>query len=846
MKTRQLIVLALILLSSIRICQAQNYFVNTYGLNANPCLSIVCTDNCFFTAAPIMSNSNILAFKTDPAGNILWSKQISITNAPFLLLQDIAQAADGGYLILLYNQIPGPVYSYQTVIKLDQSGNFLWTRSYSSISSNVANRIIKNNDNGYLFVGGGCNGNNYVFKCDQHGAIVWQKQFTSGGGDALNIATHDYNHFVVSGYIGTDLVFFEIDVSGNLYWQSVISIPNLGIGTFSLKPTLDNGYVATGQVMLLTGNQNHAFIAKINATGILSWLKVYTVPGSESVGRDLTETSDSSILMVGFASMANVKGLMVKTDKNGNLLFGKGEIYQQSYSEYNSVNRYSPGKILLSGQCQNGFLPTFIAVTDDSFSSFCNIAALPVSDSVPAASGTFITYTPANLSFQIDSLTVTVTSYSLTKNVLCSGTAPPSVTTGSATAITTHSATLHGRVMPAGDTLAAFFEYGTSASYGSIVPAIPGTVSGNNETSVSVALTSLSPNTVYHYRCLATHGNNSYYGSDSVFNTGCNGTVPVINGNDSLCPNSGYYTYQTQPGFQNYQWAISTGGTITYGEGTPAVQVTWQQSGDRWIRVTFMDSNGCTVIPTVFPVFVKYLPNPAGPITGSHTVCAGTEGVYYHVDPVPWACTYVWTLPPGAFIAQGQLSNEILVNFTDTAQSGSFIVNGNNLCGNGPGSPGFPVTVNPRPPDPFIIQSGDTLFSDAPADNQWYYYQQPISGMNGNWYVPDVNGDFSVMVTLNGCPSGPSNVIHFILTENESAGRNQNLIVFPNPSSGRFYLAGQDISGWATVYNLTGVKVYDDRIKMNLLDLGDLPSGIYLLTISTIGGTSHIKIQIMH
>jgi hypothetical protein len=240
------------------------------------------------------------------------------------------------------------------------------------------------------------------------------------------------------------------------------------------------------------------------------------------------------------------------------------------------------------------------------------------------------------------------------------------------------------------------------------------------------------------------------------------------------------------------------------------------------------------------------MPNPAGPIMGSHVVCAGTEGVYYHTDPIPGACTYVWTLPPDALITQGQGTNEILVNFNDSAQSGSFIVNGNNLCGNGPGSPEFPVTVNLKPPDPFITQSGDTLFSDAPAGNQWLYYQQPIAGETGTWFVPGVNGDFSVIVTLNGCPSDTSNLIYFILTENENAGGNQNFIVYPNPSAGRFYLTGQDFSdSRATVYNLTGVKVYDDMVKMNLLDLRDLPSGIYLLTISTTKGTSHFKIQIM-
>ncbi|MEI7526604.1 MAG: hypothetical protein WCJ95_19815, partial [Mariniphaga sp.] len=635
MKTRLLIVLAFILFSPGSICHAQNYFVNTYGLSANPCLSIVCADSCFFSAAN-NTISSILAIKTDPAGNILWSKQITIPNAPYLLLKDITQAADGGYLILAYTQISGPFYSYQTVIKLDPAGNFLWTHSYYSISSNVAYSIIKNNDNGFMFVGGGCDGNDYVFKCNSNGAIVWQKGFTSGSGDAFNIATHDYNHFVVSGYTGTDLLFFEIDLSGNLYWQSLISMPNQGIGTFSLKPTLDNGYVATGQVVPIVSGLRQAFIVKIYASGFLSWMKIYKVVNTESVGNDIAENADGSILMVGYASTPSLKGLMVKTDKNGSFLFAKAEIDQQSYSEYNSVNRYLTDRILLSGQCQHGFLPAFIAVTDNSFSSFCNLATLSVSDSVPGASCTFMTNTPVNLSFLTNSLPVSVTPFTLIKNVLCTSAILPSATTGSATAITLHSATLNGSIMPEGATLATFFEYGTTAAYGTTTAALPDTVSGNNPMLIDVALTSLSPNTAYHYRCFATDGIHSYYGADSVFITGCNGTVPVITGNDSLCPNSGYYTYQTQTGFLNYQWTVSNGGLITSGAGTPSVHIAWQQSGNRWISATFMDSTGCThASPTLFPVYVKYMPNPAGPITGSQVVCAGTEGVFYRTDPIP-------------------------------------------------------------------------------------------------------------------------------------------------------------------------------------------------------------------
>ncbi|MEI6899536.1 MAG: T9SS type A sorting domain-containing protein, partial [Bacteroidota bacterium] len=371
-------------------------------------------------------------------------------------------------------------------------------------------------------------------------------------------------------------------------------------------------------------------------------------------------------------------------------------------------------------------------------------------------------------------------------------------------------------------------------------------VSGNNLTTIAASLTSLIPNTTYHFRTKATDGIHTYYGSDLEFIT-CNSTTPIITGDDSLCPNSGYYTYHCQPGFQNYQWVISPGGLINYGTGTNEVQVTWQQSGNQWIRVSYLDSTGCSSAnPTNYPVFVNYLPNAAGPITGLQSVCIGTAGLSYHVDPVPGACAYAWTIPPGVLITQGQWSNDIVVNFSNAAQSGSFTVSGNNLCGNGPDSPAFQVSVNPPPPAPVITLSGDTLFSDAPFGNQWFYQQQSIPGATNDWYVPGMNGDYLVKVTLNGCSSESSNVIHFINTGHGIIKGNQDIAVFPNPSNGRFHIIGQNLSdAKVTVYNLTGANVYDKIFRMNPIDLGELSSGIYFMTISTAKGSRYFKIQIM-
>ncbi len=101
-------------------------------------------------------------------------------------------------------------------------------------------------------------------------------------------------------------------------------------------------------------------------------------------------------------------------------------------------------------------------------------------------------------------------------------TIPPVVVTGAATAVTATSATLGGAVNPLGLPATWQFEYGTTTSYGSARPLVPGTTGGNVAEAVSANLTGLTPGTLYHYRIKATGVGSGAIatGSDATFTTG--------------------------------------------------------------------------------------------------------------------------------------------------------------------------------------------------------------------------------------------------------------------------------------------------------------------------------------
>jgi hypothetical protein len=100
----------------------------------------------------------------------------------------------------------------------------------------------------------------------------------------------------------------------------------------------------------------------------------------------------------------------------------------------------------------------------------------------------------------------------------------PVVTTGAAKTVTATSATLTGTVNPEGQDTGYYFQYGRTAIYGDpnaygSQTSPTGAGSGTKNVSVSAAVGSLSSNTTYHYRIVATNASGVNTGADHTFTT---------------------------------------------------------------------------------------------------------------------------------------------------------------------------------------------------------------------------------------------------------------------------------------------------------------------------------------
>jgi hypothetical protein len=239
-------------------------------------------------------------------------------------------------------------------------------------------------------------------------------------------------------------------------------------------------------------------------------------------------------------------------------------------------------------------------------------------------------------------------------------------------------------------------------------------------------------------------------------------------------------------------------------------------------------------------VTVRSVPGAAGTISGTSDVTQGMAGVVYSVPAIPNATSYVWTLPSGATIVSGANSNVITIDFSSTATSGKITVKGMNSCGYGPVSPNLNISVNSIPPAPVITQTGNTFFSDSETGNQWYLNGDPIIGATGQSYTATEDGNYTVVVTINGFTSAPSNKIQYVTTDVKDILDESGVEIYPNPSRGLFNVS-IDLNGACKldiyVYNSIGTRVFEMR-NLNLsgktelpFDLVSSPAGVYYIKI---------------
>ena len=355
----------LLLIVSVK---AQTTFQKTYGKKSGEYGYAVrqSTDKGFIVAGYTNSygagSNDFFVTKTDSIGSIIWSKTYGGTRDDEAY--SVQQTFDGGYIIAGYSKSFGAINYNAYLIKTDANGDTLWTKTYGGVQDDYANVVEQTNDGGFIlagytnsFVAGADSGSIYLIKTDATGNIKWTSSLngTTAISDGYSIKQTLDKGYILTGYTNSfsdpngDAYLIKTDSNGTVSWTKTYGSSHVDWGN-SVQQTSDGGYIVAGSSSFDSTNLIDIYLIKTNAIGDTLWTKTYGGKGYD-YGQAIEQTKDGGYVITGYANNCDTcsyNAYIMKTDENGNIIWantygGPGD------DEANAVCQTSDGAYVVAG-----------------------------------------------------------------------------------------------------------------------------------------------------------------------------------------------------------------------------------------------------------------------------------------------------------------------------------------------------------------------------------------------------------------------------------------------------------------------------------------------------------------
>ena len=224
----------------------------------------------------------------------------------------VFQGADSSFVLSGWSTSFGAGSYDAYVSKVNESGVQDWTLNCGSAAGDWFRSGSPTSDGGYIFLGThGCNlstvGDLFLVKTDANGVVAWDKKIggaawddgwraieTSDGGYILCGFTYSYAAGQFDAYV------VKTTSTGTIDWTRSFG-GAAGENARSVVETSDGGFVLTGSTLSFGAGGSDVFLAKLDNTGVLSWMKTYGGVGDDW-SYEVAITSDNGFIIGGYTN----------------------------------------------------------------------------------------------------------------------------------------------------------------------------------------------------------------------------------------------------------------------------------------------------------------------------------------------------------------------------------------------------------------------------------------------------------------------------------------------------------------------------------------------------------------
>jgi hypothetical protein len=294
---------------------------------------------------------------------------------------------DSGYSVLQTDDngfiITGTIENYETdgdvcLIKTDENGNLLWSKTYGGVSYERGVSVHQTIDGGYFIVGrtggeGPIGSGNYMIKTNEFGDTVWTKTYGEYYIPKMSCQSID-NGFVLIGThtasVGYDAVFLmKLNEDGDSIWTRIYDNSQCSQYGVHVQQTNDNGFIITGTTNCGEFGLDDILVIRTNENGDALWTKNYGGTGNDG-GTSIYQSLDDGYIISGYIrsnSAIYSDVYLIKTNENGDTLWTKtfgGSDNEFAYSmSLNNDHSYT-----ITGKIESGFMEedVYLLRTDEN------------------------------------------------------------------------------------------------------------------------------------------------------------------------------------------------------------------------------------------------------------------------------------------------------------------------------------------------------------------------------------------------------------------------------------------------------------------------------------------------
>jgi len=263
----------------------------------------------------------------DPSGSEIWNRTYGgpDVNAS---ANAVIEADDGGYIFVGSIAPRGEEVSWAWVVRLTESGDEVWNRTFGGVGRSAANAVTHLPDGDLVFAGstdssGAGKMDAWVVRLTGSGDEVWNRTFGSPDDDCAQavINTTDGNILIAGTFterpdnetVDTDALLMKLTPDGDIIWNWIYGEYGVNESANAVVETVDGGYVFAGETGFSGTDETDAWLVETDAEGAVAWSRTFGGINPGDRAASILQLAGGEILFAGTFN-ATVQGGEVNTD----------------------------------------------------------------------------------------------------------------------------------------------------------------------------------------------------------------------------------------------------------------------------------------------------------------------------------------------------------------------------------------------------------------------------------------------------------------------------------------------------------------------------------------------------